>query len=267
MQVDENNAAGTTMRSVSDPIPRPRSSLASSTSSRREGFSADTSKSLAGLSDALAKLKLKRNIDGMNAKAGPSTVLRQKGPTILATVVDNVNVNTLNTSIPTSSRLSNVHRPRSSIVGADVSMTNDGDRSIAALMSSANGGNRALRGVVAFVDVRTDDGGCAGDIWSDMLRGVGAKVSILCLNHNQAKDQVNVRLTSAVTHIIYKAGSPTTLAWYRRQDQEEKPYIVGVGWLLKSKKAGEKLDEAEFTVDISVEDVFQKVSLVSGLSI
>jgi len=62
-----------------------------------------------------------------------------------------------------------------------------------------------------------------------------------------------------VTHIIFKSGLPTTLAWYRRQDQEEKPYIVGVGWLLKSKKAGEKLDEAEFTVDIGVEDIFQKV--------
>jgi len=72
---------------------------------------------------------------------------------------------------------------------------------------------------------------------------------------------VNVRLTSAVTHIIFKSGLPNTLAWYRRQDQEEKPYIVGVGWLLKSKKAGEKLDEAEFTVDIGVEDIFQKVSL------
>jgi hypothetical protein len=74
---------------------------------------------------------------------------------------------------------------------------------------------------------------------------------------------VNVRLTSAVTHIIFKSGLPTTLAWYRRQDQEEKPYIVGVGWLLKSKKAGEKLDEAEFTVDIGIEDIFQKVSLLA----
>jgi len=79
--------------------------------------------------------------------------------------------------------------------------------------------------------------------------------------HRQAYIKVNVRLTSAVTHIIFKSGLPTTLAWYRRQDQEEKPYIVGVGWLLKSKKAGEKLDEVEFTVDIAVEDIFQKVSI------
>jgi hypothetical protein len=77
---------------------------------------------------------------------------------------------------------------------------------------------------------------------------------------SDADVQVNVRLTSAVTHIIYKSGLPTTLAWYRRQDQEERPYIVGVGWLLKSKKGGERLDEAEFTVDIGVEDIFQKVS-------
>lgn len=68
-----------------------------------------------------------------------------------------------------------------------------------------------------------------------------------------------MRLTTAVTHIIYKSGLPTTLNWYRRQEQEERPYLVGVGWLLKSKKAGERLDEAEFTVDIAVEDVFQKV--------
>jgi hypothetical protein len=33
---------------------------------------------------------------------------------------------------------------------------------------------------------------------------------------------------------------------------------------LKSKKAGEKLDEAEFTVDIAIEDIFQKVSSWSG---
>jgi hypothetical protein len=54
-------------------------------------------------------------------------------------------------------------------------MTEEGDRSIAALMCST-GSSKALRGVVAFVDVRTDDGGCAGDIWSEMLRGLGAKV-------------------------------------------------------------------------------------------
>lgn len=269
MDIDGKEEDRPTMRSVSDPVPRPRSSLASSTSSRREGFSADTSRSLAGLSDALAKLKVRREIThantAVNARPVPSAVLKPKAPSVLADVADHHSTNTLNTSISSSSRLSNVHRPRSSIVGADVSMMEDGDRSIAALLSSSTGG-KALKGVVAFVDVKTDDGACAGDLWSEMLRSLGAKVSICsptrCIEANL---QVNVRLTSAVTHIIYKSGLPTTLAWYRRQDQEERPYIVGVGWLLKSKKAGEKLDEAEFTVDIAIEDIFQKVSVGCGV--
>ena len=260
MDVDERP----TMRSVSDPVPRvgPRPSLASSTS-RREGFTADTNDKLAGLNDALAKLKVRRDASNANARSGPSTVLKPKVPTILAEVPDHIAANNANTnvSIPSSSRMSSVHRPRFSIVGADVSMMEDGDRSIAALISSSTG-SKALKGVVAFVDVRTEDGACSGDLWSEMLRSLGAKVILSKpWRKKQANDQVNVRLTSAVTHIIFKSGLPTTLAWYRRQDQEEKPYIVGVGWLLKSKKAGEKLDEAEFTVDIGVEDIFQKVSL------
>jgi len=98
-------------------------------------------------------------------------------PAVLAEVVDQTNTNNIaNTSLSASTRLTSVHRPRSSIVGADVSMTDDGDRSIAALMSS-NGSSKALRGVVAFVDVRTEDGACSGDVWSEMLRGLGAKVS------------------------------------------------------------------------------------------
>jgi hypothetical protein len=180
VEIDRKDEDRPTMRSVSDPAPRPRSSLASSTSSRREGFSADTSKSLAGLSDALAKLKVRREITqantSTNAKSGPLAVLKPKAPSVLAEVSDRLSTNTLNTSIPSSSRLSNVHRPRSSIVGADVSMMEDGDRSIAALLSSSTGG-RALKGVVAFVDVKTDDGACAGDLWSEMLRSLGAKVS------------------------------------------------------------------------------------------
>jgi hypothetical protein len=260
MDVDERP----TMRSVSDPVPRagPRPSLASSTS-RREGVTADTNDKLAGLNDALAKLKVRRDASNANSRPGPSAILKPKVPTILAEVPDHIAANNANTnvSIPSSSRMSSVHRPRSSIVGADVSMMEDGDRSIAALISSSTG-STALKGVIAFVDVRTEDGACSGDLWSEMLRSLGAKVSLLCLAcMGQTDDQVNVRLTSAVTHIIFKSGLPTTLAWYRRQDQEEKPYIVGVGWLLKSKKAGEKLDEAEFTVDIGVEDIFQKVSL------
>jgi len=174
MDVDERP----TMRSVSDPVTRtgPRPSLASSTS-RREGFTADTNDKLAGLNDALAKLKVRRDASNASARPGPSAILKPKVPTILAEVPDHIAANNVNTnvSIPSSSRMSSVHRPRSSIVGADVSMMEDGDRSIAALISSSTGAT-ALKGVVAFVDVRTEDGACSGDLWSEMLRSLGAKV-------------------------------------------------------------------------------------------
>jgi hypothetical protein len=177
MDVDERP----TMRSVSDPVPRagPRPSLASSTS-RREGFTADTNDKLAGLNDALAKLKVRRDASNANSRPGPSAILKPKVPTILAEVPDHIAANNANTnvSIPSSSRMSSVHRPRSSIVGADVSMMEDGDRSIAALISSSTG-STALKGVVAFVDVRTEDGACSGDLWSEMLRSLGAKVNPL----------------------------------------------------------------------------------------
>lgn len=183
MEIDNHDPTRATPRSVSDPISRPRPSLASSTSSRREGFTADTSRSLAGLSDALAKLKVKKDTTQLSASGRQAlSVPNRPKPSVLAEVIDLPNTNkhghvngSASSSSSTSARLTSVHRPRSSILGADVSMTEEGDRSIAALMCST-GSSKALRGVVAFVDVRTDDGGCAGDIWSEMLRGLGAKV-------------------------------------------------------------------------------------------
>jgi hypothetical protein len=176
MDVDALEPVRPTPRSVSDPVSRPRSSLSASTS-RREGFTADTSRSLAGLSDALAKLKVKRDNTAPTTTRHAMSAPNRPKPAVLAEVVDHTNTNNIaNTSLSASTRLTSVHRPRSSIVGADVSMTDDGDRSIAALMSST-GSSKALRGVVAFVDVRTEDGACSGDVWSEMLRGLGAKVS------------------------------------------------------------------------------------------
>lgn len=179
--MDTDHKLHATPRSVSDPVGRPRASLTLST--RREGFTSDTSKSLAGLSDALAKLKMKKDESG--PKAGSSMSSRPKAASVLADVsVMGGNANTNVAQPLSSSRLSSVHRPRSSIAGADVSMMEDGDRSLAVLMNTNAGTGKALRGVVAFVDVKTEDGGCAGDIWSDMLRGLGAKVS--SLNKNAA---------------------------------------------------------------------------------
>lgn len=66
-------------------------------------------------------------------------------------------------------------------------------------------------------------------------------------------------MTENVTHIIYKSGKPTTLAWYRKQDEDERPHIVGISWVTRSKEKGERLDEQPFAVKVADEDIFQKV--------
>ncbi len=58
-----------------------------------------------------------------------------------------------------------------------------GDKSLAAIMSSTNG-EGCLKGVVAFVDVKTADGDDASPIFSDMLRALGAKVSYWILSES-----------------------------------------------------------------------------------
>jgi hypothetical protein len=49
------------------------------------------------------------------------------------------------------------------------------------------------------------------------------------------------------------------LSWWRKQDEEDRPFIVGLTWVTKSKEKLERLDEGLFKVDVGGEDVFQKV--------
>lgn len=58
---------------------------------------------------------------------------------------------------------------------------------------------------------------------------------------------------------MYKSGKPQTLAWYRKQEEDERPHVVGISWVTRSKEKGEKLDEAAFAVKVEEEDIFQKV--------
>jgi hypothetical protein len=128
----------------------------------------------------------------MSASVGTARPVSAAGssslPLPLATLSANTSSST-STSVP-SSRLSAVHRPRHSMISADgnssfastttTTMDEAGDRSIAALMCSTTkgSGSKCLKGVVAFVDVRTDEGSSAGDIWGDMLKALGAKVNV-----------------------------------------------------------------------------------------
>ena len=78
-------------------------------------------------------------------------------------------------------RMTVVHRPRQSVALGDVSMTSDmndvADRSLAALMCSTSG-EGCLKNVVAFVDVRTEEGADSSAIFGDILRSLGARVSV-----------------------------------------------------------------------------------------
>jgi hypothetical protein len=51
------------------------------------------------------------------------------------------------------------------------------------------------------------------------------------------------------------------LSWWRKQ--EEKPHIVGITWVTRSRDRGERLNEDGFRVEVADEDVFQKVSQVT----
>lgn len=44
-------------------------------------------------------------------------------------------------------------------------------------------------------------------------------------------------------------------------DEDERPFIVGIGWITKCKERGERQDEEPYKVAVEEEDVFQKVSL------
>jgi hypothetical protein len=109
-----------------------------------------------------------------------------------------------------------------------------GDRSLAAILSTATE-TKCFKGVVAFVDVRTTDGEDASPIFVEMLKSLGARVSRLQMRWRHSADcQVLTRPTENVTHIVYKSGRPTTLAWYRKQDEDERPKVVGISWVTRS---------------------------------
>ncbi|KAI9635959.1 uncharacterized protein MKK02DRAFT_44658 [Dioszegia hungarica] len=251
------------LRSVSAPAAREnqpsseRNSLSLST--RREGWM-DTSRSLHGLSEALERLKVKKDAPAVEPTRRPS-LAASSARSSLAMVVDGEKENILGKSMlpssASSARLSAVHKPRYSVSGAGVSGavvagTEDevGDKSLAAIVSSTSGMG-CLKGVVAYVDVWTADGTDSSGIFADMLRSLGARVLS--------------RPSDSCTHIIYKSGRPATLNWYRKQKQLEeedpecrRPHIVGLSWVTRSKEAGKRLDEGKYAVEVGEEDVFAK---------
>lgn len=172
-------------RSVSDPVPIPESarpSRLSLSTNRREGMSLETSRSLAGLSEALEKLKSKKRLSGASASAEPPRKPTIPSVTVTAPApnVPKKEINGLSASASstTMAPLAN-HRARSSIHPGDSSISSDtaGEKSILEMLSSTKG-VKCFQGVVAFVDVKTSEGSDSSQFFSDILKSGGAKVSL-----------------------------------------------------------------------------------------
>lgn len=62
-----------------------------------------------------------------------------------------------------------------------------------------------------------------------------------------------------MTHLVFKSGRQSTIAWYHKQD-EPRPFVVGISWITRSKEGGKRADEARCAVNLGDEDIFGKVS-------
>lgn len=170
-------------RSVSGPVvgpgvSRPRASLSMST--RREGWD-DTSRNLTGLSDALAKLKVR-----LPAPGGTDSV--RPGIRRVSNTSSSSSSSSNTPTMPDGKPKNLAHRPSLATLSArpvnptahnrepgDESFS-VGDHSLASLCTSASVGT-FLKGVVAFVDVKTAEGDDASGVFVNMLKTCGARVS------------------------------------------------------------------------------------------
>ena len=96
-----------------------------------------------------------------------------------------------------------------------------------------------LKHCTVFVDVRTDEGDDAAALFTDMLRGLGARIL--------------TRMSTSLTHIVFKSGLPSTVSKYR-MFSDPKPAVVGIGWVVECAEKRERVDESRFAVDMDTAD-------------
>jgi hypothetical protein len=64
--------------------------------------------------------------------------------------------------------------------------------------------------------------------------------------------------------MIFKGGRPATIQRYRAYTKEPKPFLVGVGWIVRCREINEKVDEAPFVVNPDSVDCGLLMSKLSG---
>ncbi|BGP34217.1 hypothetical protein JCM10296v2_006032 [Rhodotorula toruloides] len=164
-----------------------------------------------------------------------SSIAPSRAPSTGANLADTSALSTA--SAPASSRPATARR----LSGA-TSLPTVGDSSSFSLGSSAPPAgqrkDKALQGVVAFVDVRTAEGDDSGMIFVDMLKGLGARVT--------------TRPSTLTTHIIFKAGRASTIQFYRSANPSHRPHLVGIAWVVRCAEIGARVDEGSFRVEDAV---------------
>ncbi|TFK74037.1 hypothetical protein BDN72DRAFT_790075 [Pluteus cervinus] len=92
-----------------------------------------------------------------------------------------------------------------------------------------------LKDCVIFVDVKTDTGEEAGDLFMEMLKNVGARLL--------------TRVGQSCTHIVYKNGMASTVSRYRLL-RDPKPFVVNITWVVDCVEQRTRMDESKYLVDL-----------------
>ncbi|KAI7876329.1 hypothetical protein K492DRAFT_210426 [Lichtheimia hyalospora FSU 10163] len=91
--------------------------------------------------------------------------------------------------------------------------------------------SQLLKGVVACLDIRTEDGDDVSENFERALQSMGAKT--------------RRTFSDSVTHLVYKNGSNATL----RKALSKKIHIVNLLWITRCKREGRRLEEKEFLIE------------------
>ncbi|GAA5843118.1 hypothetical protein JCM9279_001867 [Rhodotorula babjevae] len=162
------------------------------------------------------------------AASGPSAARSSSSTTAASTSASTA-------SRPSARRISSTTLPSSASVGMSLSVDSTGAAALSGSVGRPKGNRAALQGVVACVDVRTAEGDDSGMVFVDLLKSMGARVT--------------TRPSSVTTHIVFKAGRPSTLQSYRSLSPASRPHLVGIAWVVRCAELGAHADEAPFKVE------------------
>lgn len=97
--------------------------------------------------------------------------------------------------------------------------------------NSSTHSNKILDGVVACLDVRTEDGDDVSQNFERALQSMGAKT--------------RRTFSDSITHLIFKNGSPATL----KKALSKNVFILNLLWISRCKREGRRVEEKDFIIE------------------